>query len=1009
MSLLLVPLDGRLSLKGFLGSGGMGEVHRAWDAGLERAVAVKFLRSSDPREADRLLLEARLQARVEHPNVVRVHDTGTLEGRPCLVLQLVEGRTLADLATETDWRGLVAVAIQAARGLAAAHQEGLVHRDVKPANILVEEAAGASIARLSDFGLARGEEGGLTRSGLLMGTVDFMAPEQILGLGPVDFRADIYGLGATLYACLAGRPPFRSGTPPTGAGPGGARSQASTEGESPSPAELLNRILEREAPPLDHRRSGMPRDLAVVVAKAMEKDPGRRYTSADLFADDLERVLRGEPILARPTGWLVRGLRWVRRNPVAARSLAASLLVVAGAAAYGLWRSRQATLETLNAARLGGEAKALELKLRMAHLSPPHDLRPVRAALEEGIRRLAAHRGPGAAAADMARGKVLYLLGRTEDARLALESARAHGYRGQDLEEALGLAYARLYRQAQREAQGVRDPELRSERLRRVKADYQEPAARHLRASGGGVYAQAVLALSEDDYPRSRELARRARAEDPERLEATLIELEALYIEGNQAVDGMDRPKVRELVEQGRALGRQLAEALRSDPEVLRDLAHLEGLAANLDQNEGRDPSAHVAAGLAYLDRACALDPDQVETWLVQGDLLEIAANADSSAGGARALDLSQRQVEVARRALALAPGRPASLIRLSKALYSLGHAKTFHALDPTADLAEGRRAGLEAAGLEPWNTQGLHVAALNAVDEARYRLVHGSDPSEALTAGQASLERLQGVKGLHPRLVTPIWADLLTLKAQWVWNQGGHPDPLQQEALARQEALVKEDPGRLNATTDVGYMAILWAQSRVLWGGSVQEILGRVEPVLAAGSARWPGQPLLAYYEAFLRALRLFDSPGGRPAALDRQLVRDAEAAYRRMWKVLPNPQVVEIRAWAHLARAEAGEPGEAARACADFEAMLRLDPSATAMTGGLVRALRVRPGGGHLARALRILDGLPEEAQRDAEVQLMRAALLRSLGRGAEADVLQKQALAHQPLLAGHPLLRP
>jgi len=104
MSLLLTNLDGRVTLKGLLGTGGMGEVHRAWDAGLERPVAVKFVRSGDPKEADRLLLEARLQARVEHPNVVRVHDTGTLEGRPCIVMQLVEGRTFADLGSEADWR-----------------------------------------------------------------------------------------------------------------------------------------------------------------------------------------------------------------------------------------------------------------------------------------------------------------------------------------------------------------------------------------------------------------------------------------------------------------------------------------------------------------------------------------------------------------------------------------------------------------------------------------------------------------------------------------------------------------------------------------------------------------------------------------------------------------------------------------------------------------------------------------------------------------------------------------
>ena len=255
MSLQLTALDDRIELRGRTGSGAMGEVFRAWDAQLERAVAVKFQLVTDHREAERLLLEARLQARVEHPNVIKVHEVGTLQGRVCIVFQLVDGPTLGDLAGELPPDERVELLRQAALGLHAAHLQGLVHRDVKPGNVLVEVGPdGKRRALLGDFGLARADEGGLSRSGVPAGTLDYMSPEQLLGSGPVDFRSDVYGLGATLYALLAGRPPFRT--------------SATLDGDDASGP--FRRVLEDDAEPLHRAAPGTPRELGLVAAKAME-------------------------------------------------------------------------------------------------------------------------------------------------------------------------------------------------------------------------------------------------------------------------------------------------------------------------------------------------------------------------------------------------------------------------------------------------------------------------------------------------------------------------------------------------------------------------------------------------------------------------------------------------------------------------------------------------------------------------------------------------------------------
>ena len=997
MSLLLSALDARISLKGILGAGGMGEVHRAWDAALQRPVAVKFVRGGDPLEADRLLLEARLQARVEHPHVVRVHDTGTLEGRPCIVLQLVEGRSLAELAEDRDWRTRVALAAQAARGLGAAHRTGLVHRDVKPANILVEDTEDGPMARLSDFGLARGEEGGLTRSGLVVGTLDFMAPEQILGSAPVDFRADIYGLGATLYGALAGSPPFRS-----------APGVESAPDEDARPAEFLRQLLELDPAPLGEVVPDLPRELTVVVAKAMAKLPAERYATAEALAEDLERVLKGEPIAARMPGLWNRAGRWTRRNPVAARALAASLVAVMGATGYAVMRSRRSALEALDAARVGGEAKALELRLRMAHLAPAHDLRAEHAAIREGLRRLAGQRGVGAAAADYARGRVLLFLDRVDEARAALESARQRGYRGPELDEALGFTYGRIFQRLRQEVEGVAEVELRKERLAVVASQFQKPALDHLRAAGFTPYQQAFAALVEGDYPRCRQMALQAWEQDPVRLDAGLLELEGWVFEAHDAFDDMARDRARGCVEEGLKRGEALRQHLRSDPRVLICLAQLKSIETGLVQLKGEDIQGPFEAGIRYAEEAARLDPDHPDAWVVMGKLLEDACKVATNLGRADGIALGTRQVEAGRRAVALRPEWSGALINLATALYSLGHAKALQGQDPVQDHLEGRQAALRAAALEPWNSRGPHVAALNALDEARYRLGHGTDAAEALQAAEGQLSRLGGMRGMHSNLIRPLTADLRGLQAQQAWNRGQAPDALQAESWRLQDAMRKDDPERLNRTADVGYAAVLWAQTRVAWGGAVSEVHDLASPVLDAGLARWPGQPLLTYYVAWLRTLRLFDRNQGGPSAADPRLVAEAMAAFDQCRKVMPNPSVLEIRAWIHLARAEAGESAAAARACQDFEFMLRRDPASRDLVLGLARALRRRVGPGDLDRAERLLGTLEGPAREEAEALLVQALLAADQGRVAEAASLKARALARQPLLAGHPLLR-
>ena len=258
--------------------GGMGQVFRAWDLYLQRTVALKVPRSEDPRAVGRLLQEARAQARIDHPNVCKVYELGTVGGHPFIALQWIDGRSLTESSAELTPRQKVHVVARVASGVEAAHRLGLVHRDIKPDNVLIERSAdGEPRPFLVDFGLARHPEGPrLTHNGMVVGSLPYMAPERLEG-ARLDPRMDVWGLGATLYELFGGTAPFSGDTD----------------------QEVLRRALAGVVAPLSPRLPGFPPDLEAVISKCLQRQPARRYPTAGEVSRDLERFLHGEPVEAR--------------------------------------------------------------------------------------------------------------------------------------------------------------------------------------------------------------------------------------------------------------------------------------------------------------------------------------------------------------------------------------------------------------------------------------------------------------------------------------------------------------------------------------------------------------------------------------------------------------------------------------------------------------------------------------------------------------------------------------
>ncbi len=326
-----------------LGRGGMGVVYKARQGKLRRLVALKMILAGEyagERELARFRTEAEAVARLQHPNIVQIFEVGEHDGHPYFSLEFVDGGSLAQKLDGTPLPPQQAARLveTLARAMHAAHQAGVVHRDLKPANVLLTSDG---TPKITDFGLAKRLDGdaGQTQSGAIMGTPSYMAPEQASGkskeIGPA---ADTYALGAILYECLTGRPPFKASTP----------------------LDTVLQVVSDEPVPPRKLQSKTPRDLDTICLKCLQKAPGKRYATAAALAEDLRRFQAQEPIQARPVGRLERGVKWAKRRPAVASLLAALVLAALGLVAGGAWFTNSLN-DALGAAKDSAEAKGKAL------------------------------------------------------------------------------------------------------------------------------------------------------------------------------------------------------------------------------------------------------------------------------------------------------------------------------------------------------------------------------------------------------------------------------------------------------------------------------------------------------------------------------------------------------------------------------------------------------------------------------------------------------------------------
>ncbi len=843
----------------FLGRGGMGAVYRARDKRLGRDVALKLLFGGGADSTAQMLKEARSQARFEHENACKVYEVGVAEGQRYIMMQFVHGEPLDKAKTGMSLEEKVGIIQKVAAALHEAHRMGLIHRDVKPSNIMVEQSEdGAYKPYLMDFGLAREVGAGdhATRTGIVVGTPAFMSPEQALGhVRTLDRRSDVYSLGATLYELLCDKPPFMDD----------------------NMFRLLQRVAHEDSVPLRKVLPSIPEDLEIVVGKCLEKEPGRRYDSAKAFSDDLRRFLDGEPISVRKDSLGYVALKKLRRHK--AKAVVAGVGLVMASALSIAWVSEQRKAEAreLTARELGRElgedVKEMELFLRNAYSLPLHDIERERKIVRErlsGIETRMASAGPAAEGpGHYALGRGYAALEEHEKARFHLDKAMKAGYSAPELDYALGLVLGELYKKALEETKRIENAEKKKAKISELEAEYKAPALKHLRAALGvrlevPAYAEGLIALYEGRYEDARRYAKDAFEQAPWLFEAKKLEGDAYFAEGNHF-----------------------------RPDAAFDYDKMASFYEHASQAYGE------SAGIA---RSCSSVYEAECELFTQ---LILASNAKPES-----LKPSFERAKTAcGRAINAYPKNGSAHIRLAFSYNSFAWQMiNWHASDKEteASLQDAIERGEEVAKAHPQDFMAHYVHGAAYRHLAQYRGARGLAGASAI---QPALDAYERSIRLNPSFSWPVQerCTTYTYRALSDLRQGISPEPATNSALLDCRRALEIEPSLIHIRAGLAFAHQQVAVHQINKGISPEPAIGAAlkELEIARAQSQTAPSPLIStVYLQVLRALYAFDA--GQDLASHLSTIGKG---VEEIQKVLPDSApFFEMQGWFSLLKAKQG-----------------------------------------------------------------------------------------------------
>jgi serine/threonine-protein kinase len=791
----------------FLGAGGMGKVFKAEDPRLDRMVALKLLRDSDPELVRKLLREARAQARIEHEHICKVFEAGEVGGHPYIAMQYIKGRSLKELKRELTLEQKVSAVRDVAEALHAAHRAGLIHRDIKPANIMVEEGEDGRLhPYVMDFGIAREvDRAGQTMSGLVEGTPSYMAPEQARGeVHKLDRRTDVYSLGATLYDLLAGRPPFIGETS----------------------VDVLVALALEDPLPLRKLDAGIPVDLETIVMKCLEKEPASRYESAKALADDLERYLAGEPIGARPATLVYLLAKKARKHSLVVAVGAAAVLVALGLGGAWLNARLQARDQARLSQRLGQDVKEMELFLRYAYALPLHDAGREKAVIRARMSRLAAQaaelRGLGEGPLHYALGRGHLALHEPKEAIAQLEKAISVGYRTPEVELSMGLALGELYKRALDEAQRIPDPTLREAKRKEVEEQHLAPALQHLTSSNNAEvesprYVEALVAFYSKRHDEALAKARESFAEAPWLYEAKKLEGDILRMRGDEKSNRGDYDSALEDYNAAAGALREAAQIARSDASVHEAEADVWMEVVEVHRERGDDPQHAVSNANASLDNLLTSDPSTNDAYTKKG-LVYLRLGVQQQEAGKDALPALGQAIKMAGHAVDKAPDDAAAHEIICSGHMMIGVIEAIAGSDPRRSYERAIESCEEATRANPafawaWNDLGVAQVRL-----AAYLGDHGLDSRNGFAQAVASFKRAA--------TVNPDYISALSNICYGLWFQanneithGVHPGRSAGDAISACEVALNKNPNFSGAHDNVALVQMVQAEHALLTG----------------------------------------------------------------------------------------------------------------------------------------------------------------------------------------------